>query len=182
MTRKLIAAGEKVAQLVLIDTYATRRPRLSLRQRMQRRLAEFKNLKSDQKWEFAAQQMRHAGRKVRESVVHLRRLAMWRMYSNDRHQVAGEPKYFPVAEANAMAAWAYRRRPCNCDAVLIKAELQPYDHPEMHDLWRELIQGDYQTRSVPGHHLDILAEPHVRELARELNACFSNIQAERGGH
>jgi oxalate---CoA ligase len=43
--------------------------------------------------------------------------------------------------------------------------------------WPELITGGLQIYEVPGNHLSMLVEPHVRQLAETLKECLGNAQA-----
>ena len=44
--------------------------------------------------------------------------------------------------------------------------------------WGKLAAGGVEIRVVPGHHLTILREPHVRVLAEELRVCLDKAQEE----
>jgi thioesterase domain-containing protein len=73
-----------------------------------------------------------------------------------------------VDELNGLAVLSHRMVPCDCDGVLLKAELDPWDHPDRHEGWRKLIRGTLTVRVVGGRHLEILREPHVRAVAAAL--------------
>jgi aspartate racemase len=43
--------------------------------------------------------------------------------------------------------------------------------------WGELVQGGVASYEVPGSHVQIIEEPHVRVLAEKLQVCLANTQA-----
>jgi len=47
--------------------------------------------------------------------------------------------------------------------------------------WRELAIGGVDIRVIPGNHLDILKEPHVKILAEQLKDCLDGVQAKSAG-
>ena len=42
--------------------------------------------------------------------------------------------------------------------------------------WQDLIKGGLEKIRVPGNHLDIVEEPHVRVLAEKLRTCLDRIE------
>ena len=44
--------------------------------------------------------------------------------------------------------------------------------------WRRLAAGGVEVKVVPGNHLIMLREPHVRVLAEELRVCLDKAQEE----
>jgi len=46
--------------------------------------------------------------------------------------------------------------------------------------WHDLVAGGLEKIRVPGNHLDIIKEPHVRVLAQELKACLDRVEEEVG--
>jgi thioesterase domain-containing protein len=79
-------------------------------------------------------------------------------------------------ELNGLAVQSYAMAPCDCAAVLFKAALDPWDHPDRHDGWRRLIRNGLEVRAIGGRHLEILGEPHVRTLAAVLNETLAHTQ------
>ena len=45
--------------------------------------------------------------------------------------------------------------------------------------WRYLIEGGLEIHDVPGHHMSLMFEPHVGELAKTLQSCLNKAYAER---
>ncbi len=43
--------------------------------------------------------------------------------------------------------------------------------------WSRLAGEGLEIRHVPGNHITLIQEPHVRELAEQLEACLQRAQA-----
>ncbi|MGE0653815.1 MAG: hypothetical protein AB7P12_19020, partial [Alphaproteobacteria bacterium] len=84
--------------------------------------------------------------------------------------------YLPVP-ANDMIRRGYRARPYDGDATLFKAELYAWAHADQHDGWRKLIKGKLDIRPISGRHYEIVKQPHVQSLARELSDALRMAQA-----
>ena len=50
--------------------------------------------------------------------------------------------------------------------------------PDLISRWRRLAVGGSSVYPIPGRHLDLLRQPHVRELAKRLEACLDQAQLE----
>jgi thioesterase domain-containing protein len=82
-----------------------------------------------------------------------------------------------LEEINAIAVWSARLQPVRCDAVLLKGKLHAWAHPDMHDGWKTLVQGNLEVRSVDGLHSELMQEPYVKQLAAELKDCLVRAYA-----
>ncbi len=84
-----------------------------------------------------------------------------------------------VYKANASAAGFYHPRCYPGGLTLFRAagtpvaEEGPLSLPDLG--WSRVVDGPVDVLSVPGEHLTILAEPHVEELARELERCLAGV-------
>lgn len=79
-----------------------------------------------------------------------------------------------IRETQHEASVRYRPRAYPGRIMLFRAEVQPIlcsGDPLMG--WGMLAAGGVDVRVVPGHHLSIIDEPHVRVLARELAAALA---------
>ncbi len=81
-----------------------------------------------------------------------------------------------VARAQQKAWGDYRPRNYPGKITLFRARMQPFfSSHEREKGWKTLAEGGVDVIDVPGNHLGMLQEPHVRVLARELgrrlNAC-----------
>jgi acyl-CoA synthetase (AMP-forming)/AMP-acid ligase II/thioesterase domain-containing protein/acyl carrier protein len=79
--------------------------------------------------------------------------------------------------ANDLIRRDYRARPYDGDATLFKAELYAWAHTDQHDGWYDLIKGKLEIRPISGRHFEIVNQPHVRTLARELVDALEKAQA-----
>ncbi|HEX5442205.1 MAG TPA: hypothetical protein VFW87_00190, partial [Pirellulales bacterium] len=78
-----------------------------------------------------------------------------------------------VFEANARAGLAYRPQPAPLRAVLFRAD----EHIDRNDRdptlgWGALLSDGLAIEPLPGAHLTLLREPHVRALAARLRRMF----------
>jgi thioesterase domain-containing protein len=44
--------------------------------------------------------------------------------------------------------------------------------------WRQLAAGGVSVYTIRGHHLDMLRQPHVADLAKRLEACLDQTQPD----
>ncbi|HWO42676.1 MAG TPA: amino acid adenylation domain-containing protein, partial [Candidatus Eisenbacteria bacterium] len=94
----------------------------------------------------------------------------------DRVRRLGEALQFSeahhrVARAQFRALVRYKPRPYDGSATLFRASMQPlFSAHDPKNGWGPLILGKLEVRSIPGNHLGMLQEPHVRVLAAELKA------------
>jgi thioesterase domain-containing protein len=77
------------------------------------------------------------------------------------------------------AAARYVPKPYPGRVTLIQARVRPvFCHPDNDLGWGQLARGGVAVRMIPGRHENILAEPHVRQLAAELKAAYiDSLQA-----
>jgi thioesterase domain-containing protein/acyl carrier protein len=77
-----------------------------------------------------------------------------------------------LAVADRRARWAYRPKPYPGRIHLLRAERQPtsevYDYGDPHMGWSGLAQGGIVIHPVPGDHASILDEPAARVLAAQM--------------
>jgi amino acid adenylation domain-containing protein len=76
---------------------------------------------------------------------------------------------------NACIAAARRYRPETYAGPIVLFCTQRSDDPESH--WRPLACGGLEVHDIPGQHLDILQDAHVRILARQLKGCLELMAA-----
>ena len=84
-----------------------------------------------------------------------------------------------VAQAQYRALRNYKMRPYPSRVTLFRARMQPFFSSHKPDKgWASLAAGGLEIRSVPGNHLAMLQEPHVRILAEQLRACLDAAAPE----
>jgi len=79
----------------------------------------------------------------------------------------------PALVADGLRPMSYAA-PYDGDLVLFRAA---ENRAGRHDGWADLVRGKLEIHELPGRHTDILSEPRVRVLARELGAVLSAKQA-----
>jgi amino acid adenylation domain-containing protein len=78
-----------------------------------------------------------------------------------------------VAHAQHRAMRNYRPKVYPGQLTLFRARMQPLFSSHKPDKgWGRLAAGGIEIRVVPGNHLGMLQEPHVKILAKELRACL----------
>ncbi len=173
MARQLIEAGEKVAHLILIDSYA---PAL---------LAELGGsggeFGPDILTVFARDLIgrvgteplrRDDGRDVRsiEDLYRVPELSA-RLAGVDQERLRSR---FAVFRTNMLMAEAYRPEPCS---VAAKIYVAAQGHPDRTRGWSGLAIGGLSIEDLPGDHYALLAEPAVERLAASLAAEISSSTA-----
>ncbi|HYO90242.1 MAG TPA: amino acid adenylation domain-containing protein [Pyrinomonadaceae bacterium] len=82
-----------------------------------------------------------------------------------------------VSEALFKALSEYEARPYKGRVTLFRTRAQPVFRSLGRDKgWKDLAAGGVDVRIVPGNHLNMYDEPHVRVLAREVKACLEEIR------
>ena len=178
MTRQLQSKGEHVALLALIDAYSGQgRRRATLSQWLAHRWTEFSRSSPTEMGRFLAQRLHNALGMVRDSLQRRLTTTKWWLSGVGDASSPNVLRHQSLEQTMAMAVWSCRMHPLQCDAVLLKGKLHAWDHPDLHDGWKRLILGHLETRSIPGHHFEVLHEPFVQELAAELTECLAASQS-----
>lgn len=177
MARQLRAAGAEVGMLALFDTYCrVGRSRIGFGEWLRRHARRVAELKASQVPTYF---LRRVGNLAVMMSLSARLAIFGAAWRYCRRRGRGVPKFLRrVEDANDLARRDYRAVAYDGDAVLFKARLYTWTHPDAHDGWSRLIRGGLQIRPVPGYHYDIMKEPHVAALARELK---DSLRAARSG-
>ncbi|MGH8546047.1 MAG: amino acid adenylation domain-containing protein, partial [Gammaproteobacteria bacterium] len=83
-------------------------------------------------------------------------------------------RHYRVAQAQYRASRKYHPRLYPGPVALFRARMQPFF--SLHSPtkgWDRVAAGGVEIRVIPGNHLGMLQEPHVRVLAKELTACLA---------
>ena len=108
----------------------------------------------------------------------LRRPVFWMAFC--WHRMSGRrlsPRF--LHDTNVRASRNYRPKVFEGRTVLFCAELYAWAHPDVHESWNELVKGGVEMRRVPGQHFNLIEEPHVQGLAKELQECLHEAQAQK---
>jgi thioesterase domain-containing protein len=182
MAQRLHAAGERVAVLALLDTYAPGRPLL-------RSAGPATWLRLAHRWfrPRGKKEVRgalNAYRGLRQKLQRLRFHA-YRL----RHGADCTPpvawRYTYLRMLCFAAHDRYQPRPYPGSLLLVRAEQQaPADlYESTDDLgWRPLVKGAFEIRDFPGRHGDEVRYPHVSRAARFLREMLrAELREERRG-
>lgn len=152
MAQRLLADGQEVALLILIDPAAP--PGVSRNARYYRgRIGYFRR---------RGTLLQAALQYLRVRVADLRKLWIRGLLGN------GAARRLARAQRlHRRAQDAYRPRPYPGDVVFLAAE-RAYHPEDNRALWEELTTGRFDLRLVPGGHRSITQEPNLATFAREL--------------
>ncbi len=181
MAQQLRAAGETVGLLALLDTYQYHgRHRLG---HLPVWIEPEKDALSGATPAAAAQRLALRSRFL---ALHAR-TALWRglfgavwRFCEISGLAMPKPLQRPVA-ANLLAVRSYRMRPYDGVAVLFAASRYTWDRKDWDAGWRALIRGGLEIEPVPGLHHEILEEPNVGVLARQLSGYLREERDRQAG-
>lgn len=177
MACRLAAEGQEVALLALLDTYPAGYFKLlpgstSWRQRasrygrkLQSHAANLRQLNAPEKIAYVFRKLKYAPAKAKHK-LYRRAYKIYRRYGRPL-----PPALKNIEEINFAAVKEYEPRTYFGNVTLFLASDLTADY-DLHDGWRELVQGDIETYEIPGNHINIIKEPHVGPLAEKLKACL----------
>jgi amino acid adenylation domain-containing protein len=183
MARQLAALGKTVGVVALFDTF----PRMEVQgQPWRRRLEEgvdhwrkrvdghwrdMRSLDLEGLPNYIAQKGRTITKRT-QSLVWQSALRLYLAAGGRDGEVL--PKVFAnIEQANRMASRRYITRSYPGKVTLFMAAAHhPWAKQGLRTSWNELALGGVEVREVPGTHVTLIEEPHVRVLAEELRRCL----------
>ncbi len=164
MAQQLDAQGQKVAMLALFDAHGPEwiKPK-PFHTRVSRHLANLSRLEPKEKLTYIKQKLSQ------------------RIYSEPQeHQESDLQNQSPLLEAHFQATTDYVYQVYSGRAILFRAIEQPeYEFrvatPKLG--WDSLVTGGLEIQEVPGNHYTMFSEPYVRVLAKKMQACLDQTQA-----
>jgi amino acid adenylation domain-containing protein len=192
MARRLEELGERVAALILIDSYNPAFSRyLSKRERLVgnvrfyiRRLAwHARRMLSQRPGEwlgYISERREAVHRHMRHSSVAAAG-AEWKLWKEAGEAAMGSPlgqTLKRVIHANLVAKSKFIPRPYGGDALIFRAS-KPFVFPYYtnHLGWEPVIRGGIECVEIEGDHDSIAVEPAVRLIAEKLNAKLVEVSA-----
>jgi thioesterase domain-containing protein/acyl carrier protein len=185
MARQLEAAGEGIALVALFDTFAPGSaapapPGVLVRQAFERTFSRIgyhmENLLLQKE---RGRYLRKKARTVRRRI----RSRLWRLAYRFFSEYS---KPLPMAlrsvrEAGYLANRDYTPGPFSGRVTLFRAAIRSVADATDRDMgWSRLARGGVEVHHVAGDHENMLIEPQVRVLARELRACIDRGISETG--
>jgi amino acid adenylation domain-containing protein len=182
MARQLRAQGEEIGLLALLDTYPSGYAKLlrdqatlraGLDRAVSRTKAHLSNLRSlslQDKFLYLAAKLKFAPRKMKSHV--------WRrVYSSFANLGRPLPRALQdIKELNSLAVREYVPQVYDGHVTLFWASSDLRASVDFVEGWRALAGGGIEVHEIPGSHLDIVKEPHVRELANKLSSSLEQAQ------
>ncbi len=184
MARQLVEAGDEVAVLALVDTWAPGAGRLTDVVRFGSSLVrDIWGLAHDYV-DLRGLEAAASGRLPRRVGDWVRRLSGSTTPPNAREQVdadAALPDTETLLRAyhrNSLAVFRYRPRPYPGRVVLFRTgEAEAHaDDPSWG--WGRLAAGGVELRRIEGNHMNVMTPPHVNELARQLSELLAALDDE----
>ena len=165
IARRLVAAGEEVRLLALVDSFLSGdlqylHTRSEISEYLDCHLGEMLLLSG-------AARLKYIARWIANGFIRLG----WALGFRSRGFVARATRH--VAEANMKAVRTYSPQPYTGKITQFMCSDGPHRSFEDRRLaWSSLAAAGLEIHIVPGNHLTMLEEPHVRVLAHELQACL----------
>jgi aspartate racemase len=176
MAQQLMAQGQKVALLALLDTYLidAKRP-LPIHERIRYHLRQTLKLGPA----YVLKQVQQKSQKLKEKVMRI----YGKFYLEQGNTAPHALEYFARREISDQAHRDYVPQVYPGRVILFKATDRAeaatfYFDPDLG--WGKLAAGGLDIYEVPGNHLSILKEPHVRVLGEKLRDCLDKEQVADG--
>ncbi len=180
MARQLTELGERVDFLGIIDIRSptVAQDRMSLKKWSIFHLKRLKSLNFTEQIAYFIDKIlfrisiKTKGDAAGYKEVMTRKLSTFEMF---------KPELLNVLEANLQAIKHYLPQVYSGTATLFWCEYQSLYIDRYPDLgWGQLVTGGVESIDIPGEHLSLLAEPHVRVLAEKLQLCLDRIEDANG--
>ncbi|MDF5715756.1 MAG: amino acid adenylation domain-containing protein [Rhizonema sp. NSF051] len=175
MAQQLHKRGEKVGLLVMIDTL---RAGYSKRSPLWKRVLLHLNNILQQGPTYLTQKAVGWRKQSKYELKH-----RYKHYLDEMHHLEKTDKHLEIIDANTQALDKYTFPVYPGKMTLLRTEDQ-YRSDAIgiqYDLqfgWGDLIAGGIDLQYIPGSHLSLLEEPHVRVLAEKLQACLKKATAQ----
>jgi amino acid adenylation domain-containing protein len=184
MACQLRALGQDVAFVALLDSYPVGYERLLANSswlknrilRASRRVAahvsNIRSLPLSQKHAYVFQKSKYGPVRVKSKLWRI----VYRAYQNRGNNL---PRVLrDVEQFNWMAARDHTPKVFDGQVTLFWASQDLRAKFDMVEGWQTLARGGIDLRAVPGTHLDLIKEPHVAELAKQLNECLLEAHSQ----
>jgi amino acid adenylation domain-containing protein len=165
IAQRLRAVGEEVALVALIDSFLPGQlqylhSRASLTEYLDRHLGEMLLLPAFGRLKYLAKWLANGYIRLGNAMGWTERSALARATQK-------------VAEAHRRAILSYNAKPYYGKIVqLMCSDASHRAYEDRRLAWSLLASGGLEVRLVPGNHLTMVEEPHVRVLAQELQGCL----------
>ncbi len=181
MACQLSGAGQQVALLALVDTFPAGYFKLlpgsgTLSQRAARYLKKMEShvdnlrqLSASAKVGYLLNKLHYAPEKIKHKLFR----RAYKIYQRVGRPLP--PVLQNIEEINFAAVKDYVPQSYQGNVTLFLASDLTADY-DLHDGWRELVEGEIETHEISGNHINIIKEPHVGALAEKLSRCLDRSQ------
>jgi thioesterase domain-containing protein/acyl carrier protein len=182
MACQLRAQGHEIALLAVLDSYPVGYERTlaasSLKVRARRfgnrfsaHLTNVRSLPGREKLSYLLDKSKYGPVRVKSKIWR----TIYRSYKNLGLNLPQALK--DVEQFNWLAAQQYHPQPFDGRVTLFWASKDLRAKFDMIEGWETLARGGMELHEISGTHLDMIKEPHVADLAKQLNACLLGAQA-----
>jgi thioesterase domain-containing protein len=164
MAQQFYAQGQAVALLVLFDTFGPIQPRI-----MRRVFCHFDKLfrlEAKERWTYILEKGKIAAGRIKRASM---------LAPNFRRGAGRYSMSFPEDEDRGFVLLnpKYKVRTYPGRLTLFRAgEQQSGFNPDPFSGWKGMAAMGVEVHDVPGDHITMLKEPHVRVLTEKLNSCL----------
>jgi amino acid adenylation domain-containing protein len=179
MAQLLHSEGEKIGLLALLDTYGPRSRSLALFQRLRAHWRAFKKPRLQGRLRYAAFAIKKASS---FASLPLRRI-WWSIFH--RSFFLGTPVALTASNLTWAYDFAFRNHAAEIHTgrgVLLRSR-EPkagYDDDPTRG-WTGMFTGGLEIHEVPGDHLTMFHEGHIRDVAECLNECLREVELNNNG-
>jgi len=183
MACQLAAEGQQVSLLALLDTYPAGYFKLlpdsrSFRQRAGRYARKLRShadnlrqLSTANKLVYVLGKLKYAPEKARHKIYR----RAYKLYQQIGRPLP--PALKNIEQINFAAVKDYVPQTYAGNVTLFLAADLTADY-DLHDGWRELVEGRVELHEITGNHINIIKDPHVRLLAEKLRSCLERAEED----
>jgi len=182
MAQQLVAQGQKVALLALLDTHTSEAlKQISSRELLSAHWSNFLQLGPTYVLKKAKDNVKGKIQSFNDKLNHSLNEIGCKFYIGIGRPLPNHLQDFTFQQENIQASRNYVPQVYPGQVALFRSTDQiigvsSYADPLLG--WGELAAGGLEFHEVPGTHLGMLQEPHVQVLAEKLKACLDKAQAE----
>ncbi|HEY9877512.1 MAG TPA: amino acid adenylation domain-containing protein [Leptolyngbyaceae cyanobacterium] len=182
MAQQLVAQGQKVALLALLDTHTSEAlKQISSSEQLSAHWSNFLQLGPTYVLKKAKDNVKGKIQRFNDKLNHSLNEIGCKFYIGIGRPLPSHLQDFTFQQENIQASRNYVPQVYPGQVALFRSKDQitgvsSYADPLLG--WGELAAGGLEFHEVPGTHLGMLQEPHVQVLAKKLKACLDKAQAE----
>lgn len=186
IAQQLVAQGQQVALLALLDTYAPGAVKQLLAgERISAHWNKFLQLGPTYILEKTIENVKGKTQRFNHQLNHSLKKICCKFYLSIWQPLPDNLQDFTFQQENQEAASNYVPQAYPGPVSFFRAMDEIAGVSSYHDSllgWGELAAGGLEIHEVPSTHLGMLQEPHVQVLAEKLKACIDRVKADDLAH